>query len=79
MWDALPDWGLLPIVQLIAAITLVVELQDLLHFESARHRLFPASRVEPLMVNVGCLFCYPGQLCLSCSQEYHHAHPACIN
>jgi transposase len=43
--DALPDWGLMPVVQalqalrgvqLIAAMTLVAELQDFLRFESAR-------------------------------------------
>ena len=43
--DILPDWGLMPVVQalqamrgvqLIAAITLVAELQDFLRFESAR-------------------------------------------
>jgi len=43
--DALPDWGLLPVVQalqalrgvqLIAAMTLVAELQDFLRFESPR-------------------------------------------
>ncbi len=43
--DALPNWGLMPIVQalqamrgvqLIAAITLVAELQDFLRFDSAR-------------------------------------------
>ena len=43
--DALPEWGLMPVVQslqamrgvqLIAAMTLVAELQDLLRFESPR-------------------------------------------
>ncbi len=46
--DALPDWGLLPVVQalqamrgvqLIAAMTLVAELQDFLRFESARQMM----------------------------------------
>lgn len=46
--DALPDWGLMPVVQalqamrgvqLIAAITLVAELQDFLRFESARQMM----------------------------------------
>jgi len=46
--DALPDWGLMPVVQalqamrgvqLIAAMTLVAELQDFLRFESARQMM----------------------------------------
>jgi len=46
--DTLPDWGLLPVVQalqamrgvqLIAAMTLVAELQDFLRFESARQMM----------------------------------------
>jgi transposase len=46
--DALPDWGLLPVVQalqamrgvqLIAAMTLVAELQDFLRFDSARQMM----------------------------------------
>jgi transposase len=60
--DALPDWGLKAVVQalqalrgvqLIAALTLVAELQDFLRFESPRHAQREGERTPQAVRSIG--------------------------